>query len=153
MPELLIRELEQGDLDALLSLYAELNPQDAPLPARDEVLASWQAILDDPKLHCLGGFVGAELACTCLLAIIPNLTRACRPYALIENVVTTAAHRRRGYARTLLQQARNIAWQHGCYKVMLLTGRKDEATLRFYESAGFDPHTKQAFYAEMPHAG
>jgi hypothetical protein len=31
---------------------------------------------------------------------------------------------------------------------MLLTGRKDEATLRFYEQAGFDQHDKQAFVAK-----
>lgn len=35
----------------------------------------------------------------------------------------------------------------GQYKVMLLTGRKDEGTFKFYESAGFDRHTKQAFVA------
>lgn len=34
------------------------------------------------------------------------------------------------------------------YKVMLLTGRKDAATLRFYEGAGFDRHGKQAFIAK-----
>ena len=34
-----------------------------------------------------------------------------------------------------------------CYKVMLLTGRKDESTFRFYESAGFDRNAKQAFVA------
>ena len=37
------------------------------------------------------------------------------------------------------------AWSRNCYKVMLLTGRKNEATYRFYESAGFDRHAKQAF--------
>ena len=31
---------------------------------------------------------------------------------------------------------------------MLMTGRKDEATLRFYQSAGFDPKGKQAFVAK-----
>jgi hypothetical protein len=31
---------------------------------------------------------------------------------------------------------------------MLLTGRKDQATLRFYEQAGFDRHGKQAFVAK-----
>jgi hypothetical protein len=31
---------------------------------------------------------------------------------------------------------------------MLLSGRKDEATLRFYEAAGFDRNEKQAFIAK-----
>lgn len=50
-------------------------------------------------------------------------------------------------AKSLLKHTLEQAWQAGCYKVMLLTGRKDEATLGFYESAGFDPNDKQAFVA------
>jgi hypothetical protein len=40
------------------------------------------------------------------------------------------------------------AWDRNCYKVMLLTGRKNEGIYRFYESAGFDRHAKQAFLAK-----
>jgi len=36
----------------------------------------------------------------------------------------------------------------GCYKVMLLTGRKDKATVQFYESAGFNGREKLAFIAK-----
>jgi hypothetical protein len=42
------------------------------------------------------------------------------------------------------------AWAADCYKVMLLTGRKDESTYRFYKQAGFDRHAKQAFLAKPP---
>lgn len=45
----------------------------------------------------------------------------------------------------MLKHALTYAWSRNCYKVMLLTGRKNEATYRFYESAGFDRHAKQAF--------
>jgi len=145
-----IRELAEHDLDALLGLYAELNPADAPLPEHPRVLEVWRAMLGDPKLHSLGGFVDEQLVTTCTLLLAPNLTRGCRSYALIENVVTTAAQRKRGYGQTILAHACEIAWQHDCYKVMLQTGRKDEATLAFYESAGFDRHVKQAFYTAAP---
>jgi hypothetical protein len=36
--------------------------------------------------------------------------------------------------------------------VMPMTGRKDEATYRFYEAAGFNRHDKQAFIAKAPSA-
>ncbi|MBI5604401.1 MAG: GNAT family N-acetyltransferase [Deltaproteobacteria bacterium] len=73
-----------------------------------------------------------------------------RPYGLIENVVTHKNYRRRGHGKAVLHHALNYAWSKGCYKVMLLTGRKDESTYRFYESAGFDQNAKQAFLAK-PH--
>lgn len=80
--------------------------------------------------------------------VIPNLTRGGRPYGLIENVVTHADFRKRGIGKALLAHTLAYAWSVHCYKVMLMTGRKDEATLRFYEGAGFDRHSKQAFVAK-----
>jgi GNAT superfamily N-acetyltransferase len=95
----------------------------------------------------LGGFLGEELVSTCAIIVIPNLTRGCRPYGVIENVVTHTSHRRRGYGTALLRAALAHAWREGCYKVMLMTGRKDDETFHFYRSVGFDSDEKQAFVA------
>ena len=43
--------------------------------------------------------------------------------------------------------ALRFAWDSRCSKVMLMTGRKDEAVLRFYERAGCSRDAKQAFIA------
>jgi hypothetical protein len=48
----------------------------------------------------------------------------------------------------MLKHALAYAWSVESYKVMLMTGRKDESTLRFYQAAGFDRHGKQAFIAK-----
>jgi predicted GNAT family acetyltransferase len=101
-----------------------------------------------PSHRYFGAFVDERLVASCALTVIPNLTRSCRSYGVIENVVTHKDHRRRGYATALLKAALANAWAAQCYKVMLLSGRKDEATLRFYEAAGFDRNEKQAFIAK-----
>ena len=82
---------------------------------------------------------------SCTLTLTPNLTRGCRPYGVIENVVTDAGFRKRGFAKAVLEKALAYSWSSNCYKVMLMTGRTDEATFRLYESVGFNRHTKQAF--------
>ena len=64
------------------------------------------------------------------------------------NVVTHAAPRGNGWGKRLLREALSFAWANGCYKVMLLTGRKDEATLEFYEGAGFSRDEKTGFVAK-----
>ena len=66
---------------------------------------------------------------------------------LIENVVTHREHRNKGWGKAVLKHALAHAWSAGCYKVMLLTGRKEESVFRFYEGAGFSRHGKQAFVA------
>ena len=145
-----IRSVGAGELDALLALYQHLHPQDQPLPARDQVAAVWQAILANPGQQCVGLYRDAQLVASCSLNLVANLTRGCRPFAVIENVVTHSEHRGCGYGQALLAHAKAFAWGQGCYKVMLMTSSKDPATLRFYESAGFDRHDKQAFTAKPP---
>ena len=143
-----IRLLEANDLDNLLALYKHLHASDDALREPSVVQAVWQELLANSRYRYFGGFVRNELISSCALTIIPNLTRGCRPYGVIENVVTHGDHRHQGHGKAILAHALAHAWAAGCYKVMLMTGRKDTATLEFYESAGFDRHEKQAFVAK-----
>ena len=88
---------------------------------------------------------GGKIVSSCVCVVVPNLTRGVRPYAFIENVVTHADHRGRGFAGECLMHAKRIARENNCYKMMLLTGSKSEETLRFYEKAGFNSSDKTAF--------
>lgn len=143
-----IRPIPVDGLKQLLDLYRHLHTSDDPMPQASVVEATWQELASNPRNKYFGGFIGETLVSSCALSVIPNLTRGCKPYGLIENVVTAASHRQRGYGKAVLAHALSFAWSEGCYKVMLLTSRKSEAVFRFYEAAGFDRHEKQAFVAK-----
>ena len=141
---MVIREAEEKDFDALMQLYLHLHEDRAP--ALDERTAVvWQGILRDPNHHLIVCEEDGALLSSCVCVVVPNLTRNLRPYALIENVVTHPDHRKRGLASRCLERAREIAWQAGCYKIMLLTGSKDPATHRFYQRAGYNNTDKTAY--------
>ena len=146
---MLVRRVEPDDLAPLLELYHQLHPDDE-LPPDAAVRRVWPQLLTDPRVIVLVGEVQGAIVATCTLVTVPNLTRGARPYGLIENVVTARAHRRRGLGTTLLRHALDHAWELGCYKVMLLTGSKEEATLSFYEGAGFRRGVKTGFVALPP---
>lgn len=143
-----VRLLLKSELNALLALYQHLHEEDVALPDTATLDAVWDEALSNPRCRYFGGYDGDELVSSCTIMVIPNLTRGARPYGVIENVVTHRAHRGKGWGRAVLVQALEFAWTQKCYKVMLLTGRKDEATFKFYEAAGFDRHSKQAFVAK-----
>lgn len=147
---LTIRALGPSDLPDLLTLYTHLHERDEPLPEQSAIDAVWKEILANPRIRYFGVFADLSLISSCTIAIIPNLTRACRPYGLIENVVTRADLRGHGHGKAMLGAALEFAWSQDCYKVMLMTGRKDEATLNFYRAAGFDGDAKRAFIAAPP---
>jgi len=55
------------------------------------------------------GKLTVGLVASCALAIIANLTRGARPYAVIENVVTHESYRRRGLGTAVLHHAVDLA--------------------------------------------
>lgn len=144
-----IRELVKEDLDSLVELYEHLHESDFPLPARHEVESVWCEVLNSKCIRYFGYFEDGNLVSSCTVTVIPNLTRACCPYAVVENVVTHVNFRKRGYGKAVLQAALDFAWSMHCYKVMLMTGRINKSTLNFYESVGFKRDKKQAFVAEQ----
>ena len=135
--ELFIRTVEQTDLPALLELYRDLNPDDPPL-ALPDATSIWQQISNLAGCTIFAGVLEGALVTSCTLVIVPNLTRGGLPYGLIENVVTSSKHRKRGYGAAILKHAFAEAWKHRCYKIMLLTGSKNPATLKFYTGVGLE---------------
>ena len=89
--------------------------------------------------------IDGKIVASCVCVIIPNLTRNVRPYAFVENVVTHGEYRKKGYATDCLNFAKKIAEENHCYKMMLLTGSKEESTLNFYRNAGYNSSDKTAF--------
>ena len=101
--------------------------------------------MKDKNHHIIVKEIGGNIVSSCVCVIIPNLTRNIRPYAFIENVVTNSAYRGKGYATECLNYAKEIAIKENCYKLMLLTGSKEVATLKFYSNAGYNSSDKTAF--------
>lgn len=148
-----VRFIKDDELEKLLALYHFLNPEDPVLIIDDELRRYWNSILSDPNLYYLVVEEDGMIVSSCALAIIKNLTRSARPYGLIENVVTHENYRNRGYGTAVLKKAIAVAAEHNCYKVMLMTSRKEESTLRFYEKAGFDRGEKTAFLKRLVYEG
>ena len=142
-----LRKIHSDELSMLLELYRHLHPDENPVAVDEKVVRLWERILDDPMLDYFVADVEGRIVSSCTIAIIPNLTRAARPYGLIENVVTHPDFRRRGIGTKLLKHVLLFAWEQGCYKVMLMTSKKDEATLRFYQQSGFEAGVKTGFIA------
>lgn len=140
----MIREVIEEDLERLLELYLYLHEK-STLEVTDQISALWNRMIQDENHHLIVKEVDNELVSSCVCIIIPNLTRNARPYAFIENVVTHEAYRGKGYASECLNYAKNIAIKQNCYKIMLLTGAKDQETLNFYKNAGFNNTDKTAF--------
>lgn len=140
----MIREVMDSDYVGLMKLYMQLHNN--PFPEKDNSMTElWNRILKDKDHHIFVAQEDGEIVSSCVCVIIPNLTHGQRPYALIENVITHEAYRKRGLATACLNYAKKIAEKENCYKMMLLTGSKEESTLKFYEMAGYNKNDKTGY--------
>lgn len=140
----MVREATGKDLNSLLELYLYLHEERIP-ETDNHLLKTWTQIIEDRNHHIIVNEQKGKIVASCVCVIIPNLTRNIRPYAFVENVVTHADYRNKGFATECLDYAKNIATENNCYKMMLLTGSKSEETLNFYKNAGYNSADKTAF--------
>lgn len=140
----MIREIDYGDFEGLMTLYMQLH--DNPMPEKTpDIMDKWNRILSDKDHHIIVAEEDGKIISSCVCVIIPNLTHGQRPYAFVENVITDESYRGRGYATKCLERAKEIALSENCYKMMLLTGSKKDSTLQFYRNAGYNSEDKTAF--------
>ena len=143
-----IRTVNRNDLPALQELYLNLHETNI-MPITSEGLKIWEEILKTPNYHILIGEYMGQVVSSVTIIIIKNLTRNMRPYALIENVVTMPEYRKKGYAGLLLKKAEEIAKENNCYKIMLLSGSRNEATVKLYRNAGFSDTEKIGYIMRL----
>ncbi len=139
-----IREIYPNELHDLLELYTHLHEHSIPENS-DGLQNTWSVICNDVNHHIIVCEIDGKIVSSCVCVIIPNLTRNTRSYAFIENVVTHSDYRKRGCATACLNYAKKLAVRNNCYKIMLLTGSKNENTLNFYKKAGYNSTDKTAF--------
>lgn len=136
---MIVRKARVEDANDLKVLYFEYLTQFPPKEEQD--MEAWEKLIkkfaQDDKIHLLVAEEDGKAVSSVHMTIVENLTHNLRPYAVIENVVTHGAYRNKGYASALLNQATEIAREHGCYKVFLETGSNKESTLNFYKNNGF----------------
>lgn len=147
-PELVIRPATVHDFPGLLDLNRQLIENDV-LSDEGRQLQTFKQMLAHPGLTILIAFKAQKPVATCLLVIVPNLTRGCASFAIIENVVTHSDWRGKGIGRVLMENAIERAFSHGCFKVMLQSGAANEKAHRFYERLGFS-NTKVGYELRAP---
>ena len=137
--DLILRPLSFADYPDAVRLYAELSGGQ-PISHNP---AQFAQLLAQPGTTLWGAEHAGRLEAMATLHVMVNMTWSGRPYALVENVITSAKHRGQGLGRAVMQKLIADARQQGVYKIMLLTG-KARGAAGFYAALGFDAGEKQA---------
>ena len=148
---MLIRQAEEKDVLDIKDLYFNFLTKYPPKEEQD--IEAWKQLINEfnksERFYFLVIEEDNRVVSTVQLAIIPSLTHNMRSFAVVENVVTHEAYRKKGFASMLLQEAIKIAQNKNCYKISLETGSNRESTLNFYKENGFEMDTKHSFLKRL----
>lgn len=132
-----IRRASQGDLDALLRLYVQLNAGNAGTDA-SKAAAALEQLAQTPGVTLLVAESDGAVVGTVTLVVVPNLTHNAEPWAQIENMVVDESERSTGVGRQLMEACLALAQAAGCYKVQLQSAEQRTGAHRFYARLGFE---------------
>lgn len=144
----MIREVNTQDANDMAELLRQLSSSDEASVTEETVKAIKAKIADMSQLeHMLvfGYELDGKIVGTCTLGRVEGLSKGCRPFAIIENVVVLDTIRNQGIGKQLVRHAMAQAEKWNCYKVILETGSKNEWKLRFYDNCGLTRGGKTAF--------
>lgn len=88
------------------------------------------------RQHCLVLEAGGRIEGTLTVALLPDLSHGAAPVALVESVVVDQVMRGCGSGRRLMDEAEQIAREHGCYQVAPTSNRRRTAAHALYEPIG-----------------
>lgn len=138
--EILIREAEKIDLQAILNLYAQPDMDDGETISLERAEEIYDKIKRYPYYKVFVAVTEKKIVGTFELLVMDNLAHQGSSSAIIEDLVVSEEHRRRGIGSKMINFAVERCREIGCYKVALSSNIKRENAHKFYESLGFWKH-------------
>jgi GNAT superfamily N-acetyltransferase len=139
--ELEVRDATRQDIRTLMDLYTA-----AGLDTRGEHVESEMNVVWDRMRAAAPGSrvfifsLGGLPVGTYTLFILPLLAHAGAPEAVVEDVAVHPEAQGQGIGRRMMEHARELAREAGCYKLALSSNQRRVQAHAFYERLGFERH-------------
>lgn len=137
---MIVREATEADLPAILAIYAQPDLDDGDVVRLDEAHAWLRRIATYPdyKLHVaeLDGRVVGTFA----LLVMDNLAHRGAKSEIVEDIGVLPELHGCGIGKLMMERARQLCRDAGCYKLVLSSNLLRTAAHAFYDSLGFEQH-------------
>ncbi len=137
-----IREIKEHDLDSIIKLYQEFWGDISNFKKMQNL---YKTLIMKPDYIILCAEIDNKVVGTAMGVICYELYGDCRPFMVMENLVTDKNYRKRGIAKSLLTELEIRAKNKDCSQIQFITDKNRYDAVSFYTSMGFNPETHIGF--------
>lgn len=140
---IVVRPAADSDLGAVLAIHAA-NAAKTSSGQTDVERSTWRTMQSTPGLTVLLATLDERAVGTATLTLLPNVTYACSPSAIVEAVVVVPEARRLGVATALMMRCLEEAGAAGADKIQLLSHKRhgSDGAHDLYRKLGFTPEAE-----------
>jgi GNAT superfamily N-acetyltransferase len=139
--ELDVRDAKRDDIRTLVDLYTAAGLDTRGPHDEAEMRMNWDRMhTAAPGVRTFIFSVSGLPVGTYTLFVLPLLAHSGAPEALVEDVAVHPEAQGQGIGRRMMEHARALAREAGCYKLALSSNQKRVEAHAFYERIGFERH-------------
>ena len=111
--------------------------------------ATFQKVIKDPNYVFLVGKENGVLVGTVMGVICNSLYGDCRPFMVVEDLIVSKDHRRKGIGSTLMRELEKIGMERDCCQTIFVTESRRTDAVGFYQSLGYDADRYTGFKKKL----
>ncbi|MGE5455061.1 MAG: GNAT family N-acetyltransferase [Methylocystaceae bacterium] len=148
MNNIIIRQAQESDIGAILTLYAQPEVDNGKVPTMEMALEIFNKMSQYPNYKLYVAQANDTIMGTFALLIMDNIAHMGALSGVIEDVAVDPSCQGYGIGTQMMRFAIESCKEHGCYKVALSSNLKRKNAHDFYESLGFKKHG-YSFYIDL----
>ena len=146
--QLHFKEATISDVSVILDLYNQPEFDSDGVLSEDDAQPIFDKISKYPSYKFYLAEWDDRVVGTFSLLVMDKLGHYGAPSAIVEDVVVSEKAQGQGIGKAMMQYARALAHEAGCYKMVLSSNQKRVLAHQFYESLGFTRHG-YSFYVDI----
>ena len=146
MDDLIIRKLEEKDLEELSLLYKQFWNEESDI---EKMKTKYQDIKNNPNYVILSAVMNGKIVGSIYGVICEELYGLCKPFLVMEDLIVDKNVRRKGIGKALLEKLESIGKEKKCSQIIFITETNRVDAVSFYEKMGFNTKTHTGFKKQL----
>ena len=137
-----IRKLRISDLSQLALLYSEFWGEESSIPKMKEAYFRME---QNPSYLILVAVENEKVIGSIYGVVCQELYGECKPFLVMEDFIVDKSERHKGIGKALLSEMEKFGKESNCSQIIFITENDRKDTIRFYQSAGYNPLVHTGF--------